>query len=322
MNLLPFLEPIRAHVERVEQRLLRASDVEFPLLRAAVQNLLRAGGKRIRPAVAILASQFYEADADKVISAAAAIEMLHTATLVHDDMIDRASTRRGYPTLNSQWSGEATVLTGDYMFAVSASLAAETDSVPVVQIFSRALMTICNGELRQLLADRRWPPTREAYEKRIYSKTASLFAASAEVGAVLSAAPTDKVALIRSYGHNLGMAFQIVDDVLDYVGDPSELGKPVGSDLSQGIVTLPALRYLEQAKSPEAEDLVKRAATGEGSAVQDAVARIIASGAVNGALEEAAEYIRKSHAALDGLPACQSRDILAQLADYVVARRV
>ncbi len=309
-------------MEKVEQRLFRASDVEFPLLRTAVQSLLRAGGKRLRPAVAILGSQFYAPQADKVISAAAAIEMLHTATLVHDDMIDRANTRRGHPTLNSQWSGEATVLTGDYMFAVSASLAAETDSVPVVQIFSRALMTICNGELRQLLADRTWPPTREAYDKRIYSKTASLFAASAEVGAVLSAAPPDKVALIRSYGHNLGMAFQIVDDVLDYVGDPSELGKPVGSDLSQGIVTLPALRYLEQARDAEAEALVRRAAQGDPQAVQQAVGAIVASGAVDGALEEAAEYVRKCREVLDGLPACPSRDILAQLADYVVARRV
>lgn len=321
MNLLPFLEPIRADMEKVEERLLRASDVEFPVLRMAVQNLLRAGGKRVRPAVAILASQFYEADADKVISAAAAIEMLHTATLVHDDMIDRANTRRGHPTLNSQWSGEATVLTGDYMFAVSAWLAAETDSVPVVQIFSRVLMTICNGELRQLLADRQWPPTRDAYEKRIYSKTASLFAASAEVGAVLSAAPADKVALIRRYGYGLGMAFQIVDDVLDYVGDPAELGKPVGSDLSQGIVTLPALLYLEQTQSPEAEALVKRAVQGDGSAVREAVAAIVASGAVDDALEEAAEYARKSRAALDGLPTCPPRRMLGQLADYVVARR-
>lgn len=309
-------------MEKVEERLFRASDVEFPLLRGAVQSLLRAGGKRLRPAVAILASQFYTPQADKVISAAAAIEMLHTATLVHDDMIDRANTRRGYPTLNSQWSGEATVLTGDYMFAVSASLAAETDSVPVVQIFSRALMTICNGELRQLLADRQWPPTRASYDKRIYSKTASLFAASAEAGAVLSTAPSDKVALIRSYGHNLGMAFQIVDDVLDYVGDPSELGKPVGSDLRQGIVTLPALRYMEQVQDAQAEALVRRAAGGDEAAVERAVAAIVASGAADGALGEAAEYVRKAHEVLHGLPAGQSRDILGQLADYMVARRV
>lgn len=308
-------------MEKVEERLFRASDVEFPLLRGAVQSLLRAGGKRLRPAVAILASQFYAPQADKVISAAAAIEMLHTATLVHDDMIDRANTRRGHPTLNSRWGSEATVLTGDYMFAVSASLAAETDSVPVVQIFSRALMTICNGELRQLLADRQWPPTREAYDKRIYSKTASLFAASAEVGAVLSAAPPDKVAFIRRYGRNLGMAFQIVDDVLDYVGDPSELGKPVGSDLSQGIITLPALRYLEHGYTPETDALIRRAAEGDQQAVQQAVTAIVASGAADGALEEAAEYVREAHAALEALPACPSRDILAQLADYVVARR-
>jgi len=321
LNLLPFLEPIRVEMERVEQRLLRASEVEFPLLKTAFQELLLAGGKRLRPAVAILASQFYEAQTDKVVSAAAAIEMLHTATLVHDDMIDRANTRRGHPTLNSRWSGEATVLTGDYMFAVSASLAAETDSVPVVRIFSQALMTICNGELRQLLADRSWPPTREGYDKRIYSKTASLFAASAEAGAVLSEATPGKVQQIRAYGNNLGMAFQIVDDVLDYTGDPSELGKPVGSDLRQGVVTLPALYYLQDAASASVEAGVRRAAGGDPAAVDAAVAAIVASGAVERALDEAAGFARKAQGALDGLPEGQAKAILSRLADYVVARR-
>ena len=321
MNLLPFIEPIHADMEKVEQRLLRASEVEFPLLKAAVQGLLLAGGKRLRPAVAILSSQFFDAQADRVVSAAAAIEMLHTATLVHDDMIDRANTRRGHPTLNSRLSSEATVLTGDYMFAVAASLAAETDSVPVVQIFSHALMTICNGELRQLLADRNWPPTREGYDKRIYSKTASLFAASAEAGAVLSSALPDKVQQIRTYGNNLGVAFQIVDDVLDYTGDPSELGKPVGSDLRQGIVTLPALLYMDGAGGSSAETLVRRAAGGEADAVEKAVAAILASGAVDKALSEAVRFARKAQDALKGLPAGQSKNILSQLADYVVSRR-
>lgn len=320
MNLLPFIEPIRVDMEKVEQRLLRASEVEFPLLKAAVQGLLLAGGKRLRPAVAVLSSRFYEVQPERVISAAAAIEMLHTATLVHDDMIDRANTRRGHPTLNSRLSGEATVLTGDYMFAVAASLAAETECVPVVRIFSHALMTICNGELRQLLADRNWPPTREGYDKRIYSKTASLFAASAEAGAVLSAASPDRVQQIRGYGHNLGVAFQIVDDVLDYTGDPSELGKPIGSDLRQGIVTLPALLHLNT-NGPTAEALVRRAAAGEADAVEKAVAAIVASGAVEKALVEATRFARKAKDALDGLPDGQSKSILSQLADYVVARR-
>jgi geranylgeranyl pyrophosphate synthase len=308
-------------MEKVEQRLLRASEVEFPLLRVAVQGLLLAGGKRLRPAVAILSSQFYDAQVDRLVSAAAAIEMLHTATLVHDDVIDRANTRRGHPTLNSRLSGEATVLTGDYMFAVAASLAAETDSVPVVRIFSQALMTICNGELRQLLADRSWPPTREGYDKRIYSKTASLFATSAQAGAVLSAAAPERVQQIRAYGNNLGIAFQIVDDVLDYTGDPSELGKPIGSDLRQGIVTLPALLYMDRAGDSAAETLVRRAAEGESGAVEKAVSAIVASGAVDLALAEATKFAHKAQDALEGLPGGQSRDILSQLADYVVARR-
>lgn len=322
MKLLLFLEPIREDMERVEKRLLRAAEVEYPLLQSAVQDLVMAGGKRLRPAVAILASQFYVPEREKVASAAAAVEMLHTATLVHDDMIDLATTRRGHPTLNSRWSNEATVLTGDYMFAVSASLAAETDSVDVVKVFSQALMTICSGELRQLFADREWPPDRGSYYRRIYNKTASLFAAAAEVGAILSSAPREQIKAIREYGRNLGLAFQIVDDVLDYTGEESELGKPVGNDLRQGIITLPALNFLEAATDSARHQQVRLAASGEPQAVEMAVEAIVAAGAADAALDEAREFARKGQESLARLPEGQSKRMLMQLAEYVVARRI
>lgn len=321
MKLLPFLEPIRPDLQRVEARLLQASEVDYPLLKTAMQELLAAGGKRLRPAVAVLASQFYDAPQDKVTSLAAAVEMLHTATLVHDDMIDRAATRRGHPTLNSRWGGEATILTGDYMFAVSASLAAETESVPVVQIFAQALMTICNGELHQLLSGKEWPPSREAYYQRIYSKTASLFAAAAEAGATLSAAPPEHVQQVRSWGHYLGMAFQIVDDVLDFTGEEDALGKPVGSDLRQGIITLPVLSYLERASEPGTER-IRQIVRGQLDGVEAAVADVVASGATEQALEEAASLAGEGQKALDGLPGGQAKTLLRQLSEYIVARRI
>lgn len=322
MKLLPFLEPIRDDLARVEERLLRASDVEYSLLRTAMKDLLTAGGKRLRPAVAILASQFYDAPQEKVTSLAAAVEMLHTATLVHDDMIDRASTRRGHPTLNSRWSSEATILTGDYMFAVSAALAAETESVPVVQIFAQALMTICNGELHQLLSNKEWPPSREVYYQRIYSKTASLFAAAAEAGATLSAATPEQVQQIRSWGRYLGMAFQIVDDVLDFTGDTSKLGKPVGSDLRQGVVTLPVLCYVEAEPDPEFVEQIRQVAAGESDGAEAVIERIVSSGAAEKALREAAVLAHQGQEALDGLPDGQSKRLVQQLSEYVVARRI
>ncbi len=287
-----------------------------------MQQLLTAGGKRLRPAVAILASQFYDAPKDKVTSLAAAVEMLHTATLVHDDMIDRAATRRGRPTLNSRWSNEATVLTGDYMFAVSASLAAETDSVPVVQIFAQALMTICNGELHQLLSGKQWPPSREAYYQRIYSKTASLFAAAAEAGATLSTATPEHVQKIRTWGRCLGMAFQIVDDVLDCVGEPDQLGKPVGSDLQQGVITLPVLCYLETASGSGVADQIRQVALGQSDAVESVLEGIVSSGAAEQALQEAANLAEEGQRALDDLPDGQSKGILRQLSEYIVERRI
>ncbi len=301
---------------------MRASDVDYPLLKTAMLELLTAGGKRLRPAVAILASQFYDASQEKVTSLAAAVEMLHTATLVHDDMIDRATTRRGHPTLNSRWSGEATILTGDYMFAVSASLAAETDSVPVVQIFAQALMTICNGELHQLLSDMQWPPSREAYYERIYSKTASLFAAAAEAGATLSAAPPEHIEQLRTWGHYLGMAFQIVDDVLDFTGEMAQMGKPVGSDLRQGIITLPVLCYLETASGARAAEQIRQIVLGKFDGAEAAVADIVSSGAAELALQEATSLSREGQRALDGLPNGQAKTLLQQLSQYVVARRI
>ena len=186
--------------------------------------------------------------AEKVAALAAAVETLHTATLVHDDLIDNALLRRGNPTLNAMWTSAATVLTGDYLFARAAAFAAETESVRVISIFAQTLMTICSGELNQIFGSDGGQPTataREYYYQRIYSKTASLFAASAEAGALLGEAPQTEAQALRDYGHNLGMAFQIVDDVLDFAGSEGDLGKPIGSDLRQGIITLPTIHFLE-----------------------------------------------------------------------------
>ena len=245
MKVIPIFELIHEELERVEQKMREVSRIEYEQLRATLDYLLGGGGKRLRPALVLLSSKFYPADAEKVTSLAAAVETLHTATLIHDDLIDHAFLRRGNPTLNALWNSAATVLTGDYLFARAAAFAAETESVQVVSIFAQTLMTICSGELNQIFGGDRGQLTREYYYQRIYSKTASLFAASTEAGAVLGEAPPTEVQAIRDYGYNLGMAFQTVDDILDFAGNEGELGKPIGSDLRQGIVTLPTICFLE-----------------------------------------------------------------------------
>ena len=318
MKVIPILELIREDLERVERKMHEVSSIEYEQLRATLDYLLGSGGKRLRPALVLLASKFYPADADKVTSLAAAVETLHTATLIHDDLIDNAFLRRGNPTLNTLWNSAATVLTGDYLFARAAAFAAETESVRVVSIFSQTLMTICNGELNQIFGSDQGQLTREYYYQRIYSKTASLFAASTETGAILSGAAEPEVQALRDYGYNLGMAFQIVDDILDFAGSEDELGKPIGSDLRQGIITLPAIHFLE---AHPADETVTRALNGQDDVVQAAVEMIKGSGAIESSLAEAKAFAARSRDALSVLPHNVYRQAMLDLTDFVVERR-
>src|SRR5512143_1944145 len=244
---LAVLDPIKDDLGRVEAKLRETpqiQDVEFDLVSEAIGHLLGSGGKRIRPSLALLAGRLYPADRQKIVSLAAAVEMLHTATLVHDDVVDGSLLRRGSPTLNARWSPGATILTGDYVFARAADLAAQTDNVRVMRIFARTLMTIVSGALRQQFSDAQIRQTREDYFKRIYAKTASMFELSTEAAGVLINASEDQIQALKDFGHDLGLAFEIMDDVLDLVGDTSQLGKPVAHDLREGIVTLPVIEYL------------------------------------------------------------------------------
>src|SRR4030066_2477130 len=239
-----FTAPIEDHIRLVEERMNAQSDGHHAAVAAALHHLLSSGGKRIRVVVTLLTGKMLGADADKLITLAAAIESLHTATLVHDDLIDGAMIRRGIPTLNAQWSSAATVLTGDFIFSKAAKLAADTGSVDVMRIFAETLATIVNGEITQLFSSR-WVANREAYYHRIYAKTASLFEASTTTAAILSNASEQVVTDVRQFGYEIGMAFQIIDDILDFTSEQTTMGKPVASDLRQGIITLPVLYYLE-----------------------------------------------------------------------------
>ena len=196
MNTIPLFEPLEAELEQVERKLREPAHPEYPQLTAVLSSLLDSGGKRLRPALALLAGRFYSTDMDKLVPLAASVEMLHTATLVHDDLIDGALMRRGQTTVNAQWSTGATVLTGDYLFARAAAFAAETGDVRVMAIFANTLMTICSGELRQifdrhnvphLVTEQAWEDALDQYDRRIHAKTASLFAAATESASVAAA---------------------------------------------------------------------------------------------------------------------------------------
>jgi len=319
LNTANFYTPVQESLEIVEGRMRTQADGHHPDLDAALGHLLSSGGKRVRPAVAILTGGMLGGDPDKLVTLAAAIEMLHTATLVHDDLIDGALLRRGMMTLNAQWSPAATVLTGDFIFARAAKLAAETKSVTVMQLFAETLATIVNGELTQLFSSQGLA-NRENYDQRIYAKTASLFECATSAAALLSSVDDEMVEAARCYGYSIGMAFQIVDDILDFTGEASTVGKPVASDLRQGLVTLPALYYLEL----EPDDGDMKAILGgdaENEELMDRLVRRIGeSGAIHRAMDKAREYVAQGLVTLRGMPENTERRSLEELAHYIVNR--
>ncbi len=322
MTQLTALDLVREDLNQVDEK-MRARLVDaFPPVARALGGLLGRGGKRLRPAISLLAARFHPCDISGVLSIAAAAETLHTATLVHDDVIDGAILRRGAETLNAAWSHGATVLAGDYLFAISADFAAECANPRVIRIFSHTLMTICDGELRQLFSALNWQQPKDDYYYRIFAKTASLFQSAAETGAILSGVSEEVVQALRTYGNSFGMAFQIVDDVLDFIGDESTMGKAAGSDLRQGTLTLPTFYFLQN--DPRAADLVaivQRARANGGGGIEQAIALIRDSDAIEAAKAEAHQFVAQAHASLSILPATPARDALASLADFVVDRR-
>jgi geranylgeranyl pyrophosphate synthase len=322
LDTITIFDSIRDDLARVERKLREKPQLEYEALSIAIEHLLSSGGKRVRPALTIFAGRLYSTETDpRLIALAAATEMLHTASLVHDDLIDGSLLRRGIPTLNASWTPGATILTGDYLFARAADLAAQTGSLRVMQIFAHTLMVICTGELKQQFSDLQTRVRRDDYYARIYAKTASLFALATEAAGVLENAPDDQVTALREYGHNLGMAFQVVDDVLDFIGDETHLGKPVGSDLRQGIITLPTLCYLEQYPRDELIFGLLRDGHGSGEDIRRAVKVIRESGAIDTAFEEARNFSRRSLLALKRLPDGFPCQAMQDLADFVVQRR-
>ena len=305
-------------MERVERVLREALvNVEEPL-GAALRRVLE-DGKRLRPALVLLTGLTFAAPLEPFYCLAAAVDMLHAATLVHDDLMDGSPLRRGQQTLHTAWPVGASVLAGDYLLAQATSLIADLGQARVLGVYGAVLRTMCAGEIREVLVTQGKYNSREEYARNIEAKTAALFAASMEMAGLLAGAEEAQVASLRRFGREFGMAFQIVDDVLDLTGDEAQLGKPAGSDLRQGLVTLPVLCYLERA---EGESLVNGVLAGERSEeqVRGAIAAIRASGAIGAALEEARAYARRSQAALAALPNNAARRMLGGLAEYVVER--
>jgi geranylgeranyl pyrophosphate synthase len=321
LNTALLFAPVQSGLLEVEALLRSQADGAHHDLRAALEHLLSAGGKRIRPALCLLTGQMLSGSHEKLVRLSAAVEMLHTATLVHDDLIDGALLRRGMPTLNAHWTPAATVLTGDFMFARAAKLAAETDTLPLMRLFAETLAIIVNGELTQQFASR-GIISREDYDRRIYAKTASLFEMAARAAAMISPVDPETVEAMRQYGYHLGMAFQIMDDVLDFTGEQETVGKPVGSDLLQGLVTLPAILYAQaHPNDPDVVCLTGGCYT-ENERMERLIESIRSSSVIVRAIHEAEDYIERANEKLEGHPENEEKQALQDLSRYIVDRKI
>jgi geranylgeranyl pyrophosphate synthase len=318
MNLDRIYSPVKADLDLVEAKLVTIASDDNPLLSRLLQYALLKAGKRIRPALTLLSGKFYRYDPELLISMSAAVELLHIGTLVHDDIIDNSAMRHGKPAVYRKWGVNSALLLGDYLFSRAGTLATTTENMRVIKRFTETLMTISGGELRQAgaLFDPR--SARDNYYSWIADKTACLFVMAAECGSVLSGCPENQVIALKDYALNFGLAFQIIDDILDFVGDEKKLGKPIGSDLSEGAVTLPTVLYYE--KHPKDQIIRKIIVDHDKSLVGEAVELIKASSAIEECRTIARQFYVKADDSLNKLPDCEAKESLKGLVEFVIER--
>jgi octaprenyl-diphosphate synthase len=300
----------------------RMASEHAPRIPAISAHLIEAGGKRLRPILTLAASQLCDYQGTDHHKLAATVEFIHTATLLHDDVVDESAQRRGRTTANILWDNKSSVLVGDYLFSRAFNLMVETGSLRVLDILSTASGVIAEGEVLQLSTAHDLSTDLARYEQVIYGKTAALFEAAAEVGGVIAGAPEAQVEALAAFGRGLGMAFQLSDDYLDYGGSSSELGKNTGDDFREGKVTLPVILAYARGDTEEKafwkRTIEKGEQTDEDVAI--AMAAMARTDALEGAIARAREHAESSLSALDIFPASETREALREIARFVVTR--
>lgn len=317
--MLPFLEVVKPDLEAVNQLIVAELGSEVELIEEIGRYLVKAGGKRLRPVVALLAARGCGDPGERHIALAAVVELIHTATLLHDDVVDTSELRRGRSTANHEYGNAASVLVGDFLYSRAFQLMVRIGDMEVMRVLADTTNTISEGEVQQLLNAGNPELDSADYAEVIRKKTAVLFQAAAETGALLCGAAARPVAALRDYGHHLGMAFQLIDDVLDYQADAGQLGKNLGDDLAEGKMTLPLIRTLAEA-SPAQAQTIRSAITQRGGDLAAIVALVRAGGALDFTRDLARDHAAQSRAALAALPDSPARVALGELAEFAVNR--
>ncbi|MEN6350484.1 MAG: polyprenyl synthetase family protein [Syntrophomonas sp.] len=320
MSNFKFFSPIEDEMALVESSLSQNINSSINLLNEASVHLIKAGGKRLRPAFALLAAKIYLDDLQDVIPIAVALELIHMASLVHDDVIDNSESRRGTETVKSKWGNRVSIYAGDYILARALSLAATYERTDIIDVLAEASMKICEGEVIQMLSCYNVRLGLKNYLRRIERKTALLISLSCQLGAMVGNAPSEAVFALKKYGYFLGMAFQVTDDILDIIADEQVLGKPTGSDIRQGVITLPALYALKH--SPHREELAALLSSPEAcSSKTERIIDIISdSDGIDYAYFITRHYARKAQDQLKLLPDAAVKKNLFNLADFILAR--
>ena len=321
-DVAPLVRLAEADMARVDALIIARMQSEVPVIPLLAEHLVAAGGKRLRPLLTVAAARATCGPVEAAVSLAAAVEFIHTATLLHDDVVDGSELRRGKVAAHLIWGAASSVLVGDFLFARAFELMVETDNMRALGVLARAAGVIAEGEVLQLTRAHDITLDRDTYLKIIQAKTAELFAAAAESGALGAGADDAQVTALRDYGMALGVAFQLADDALDYGGTSEALGKNAGDDFREGKVTLPLL--LAAARTRGREDAFWERTITRGERTDEDFRRarelIIGTGAIGSTLDTAWDYAAAAQEALKPLPPSDWRDALEQLADFAVSR--
>jgi octaprenyl-diphosphate synthase len=321
-GLAQLFDPIRSDLGRVEEEFVRHVQSHVGLIPEIGRYIQSSGGKRVRPAVLLMAARLCGYQGHLAVLYASVVEFIHTATLVHDDIIDDSDVRRGQLAVHSRWGNDITVLVGDYLYIKSMAMALTHDALDVIRLLCDVTLQMIEGELYQLTKNGDVDISEDEHLEIIRRKTAHLFGGCAEIGGILGGAPAERRRALREYGFNLGIAFQLVDDLLDLRGDAQSLGKPIGSDLREGKMTLPVIYLREQVDeataAPIREAVRERHLTPE--RWQTIRTLLAERGAIDYALRRASEYAELAKHALRIFPPGPERDALMALPDYVISR--
>lgn len=315
------LADLGPYLEAVEQQLRDVSDDSGLQMREITRHMVDSGGKRLRPILTLLSARVFGDDLEKTVPIAAAAELIHMATLAHDDVIDQASTRRGEQTVNSRWDNHTAVLAGDVLLARALVMLVDHGSPAIVRIMADMIRRMCDGEIEQKASLNQLDQTESDYFERIEKKTALFFAACCESGALHQGAEPHHVQALAEYGRNIGMAFQVVDDLLDVSGEAEVVGKPTGNDLAAGVITLPVLYLLRQEGDAgrRARHLLQDAPFSRSQI--DAVLELVRQdGAIEYSRDVARTFARRAQEHLRSLPDGAGRDMLWDVAEELLSR--